>query len=111
MSEMFRCNYCGMVLPSPDTFHDLQSCAEYLKSDNARLTAELAELREQVRWIPVSERLPEDCTNALAFENDMFGQRIDIHNYHRTLGWSNNGRVNITVTHWMPLPTPPEGKE
>lgn len=48
--EKFTCTYCGMELPSADTFHDLQSCAEYMTTRIAQLEAENATLREQLRW-------------------------------------------------------------
>jgi hypothetical protein len=97
-----------MVLPSPDTFHDLQSCAEYLKSDNARLTAELAELRERTRWIPVSERLPDHKQSVLAVaDREVTNTYYDV-NFRK---WSQSKYYWFPegeVTHWMPLPEPPE---
>ena len=42
--EKFTCTYCGMELPSADTFHDLQSCAEYMTTRIAQLMTERNEL-------------------------------------------------------------------
>ena len=71
---------------------------------------ELAELRERTRWIPVSERLPEDNVEVffltiqgrvmVGWHNSRVPQWISIVNY------SANNYAN--VTHWMPLPEPPE---
>jgi hypothetical protein len=58
-------------------------------------------------WIPVSERLPEDGADVLAWCGWAITSRYDDENYWRT----EDGRNPIfMVTHWMPLPTPPEVK-
>lgn len=56
---------------------------------------------ERTRWIPVSERLPEKN-----------GQYLVYSGWVRTLlcmygVWGCNPD-EVTVTHWMPLPKPPE---
>jgi chromosome segregation ATPase len=74
-----------------------------LQVEISRLTAELAELR--TRWIPVSERLPELNVSVLTrdYKNVI---RIE----RRTRYWSeeNSNFKTNNVTHWMPLPPPPE---
>lgn len=65
------------------------------------LKAELAELRERTRWIPVSERLPEEKQSVLALDRTGTAYHWE---YSRSLS-------NIFVgyyTHWMPMPEPPE---
>ncbi len=73
---------------------------------NACLTAELAELR--TRWIPVSERLPKRDGFYLVLEN--VNQVAGYYHWCKQFGWNTDGgRINIqSVTHWMPLPEPPE---
>ena len=60
------------------------------------------ELEAQLpRWIPVSERLPDDCYEPVLTidgDGDMCTRRR--HKY----SWAIRG-----VTHWMPLPEPPKG--
>ena len=75
------------------------------------LTAELTALREQVRWIPVSEKLPKDNQEVLIYA-DLIAKGV-----HSTKSrqWSADGYYYHgdwydTVTHWMPLPLPPEEK-
>lgn len=58
-------------------------------------------------WIPCSERLPEDEDLVLTYKNG----RIEVQGYEkRRNGWISGGWFwsLATVTHWMPLPAPPE---
>ena len=70
-------------------------------------------LREQVRWIPVNERLPEDYENVLLLLNGLVASS----GFHNSIipQWSADGFYYHsywynTVTHWIPLPQPPEGE-
>jgi hypothetical protein len=79
----------------------------YIEQTN-KLHARIAELEAAQRWIPVSERLP-------------FGEKVLVLWKDRTIHldwtfldgggyyWWNSGQSN--VTHWMPLPQPPEVQE
>lgn len=66
----------------------------------------MAALKAQQRWIPVTERLPEEDTVVLACdsENDMV-----VACYYK-VGFMNNVdlRTESGITHWMPLPEPPK---
>lgn len=69
----------------------------------------MAKRPEFGRWIPVSERLPEDTEqngyllNYLACDKDGI---IDIGNYIPQIGWFSLGMPMRDVTAWMPLPEP-----
>lgn len=68
----------------------------------ANICRELLALREANRWIPVSERLPDE--RALAFtptQEETVRYRIAPAGLSRTM---------IDATHWRPLPAAPEGK-
>ena len=72
-----------------------------LHAEIKELEAELAALREANRWIPVSERLPENGQEILALgrsktvDNWLFYQAVE-------------GVFRMEYTHWRPLPEPPE---
>ena len=50
-------------------------------------------------WIPVDERLPPEETRLLAYDGD----KVFESEY-----WNGNWEWCADVTHWMPLPEPPE---
>lgn len=59
------------------------------------------------RWIPVTERLPEDGEQVLACTKN--GRAFSAHYDHFWGKWSVSHTVKIT--HWMPLPEPPKEVE
>lgn len=72
----------------------------------AAANAEIASLREERRWIPVEERLPQPGDTVLML---MDGK-------DPVSGWYENGHFHNAydepnVTHWQPLPAPPNGGE
>ena len=65
-----------------------------------------------MKWIPVTERLPDGECIAIGFQNEML------------IGWvaedmgsdtgylaESEGEILRNVTHWMPLPEPPKEVE
>ena len=80
------------------------------------LRARIAELEAERRWIPVSERLPEDMTEVLV----LHGLCVTTAKYYHYCGllskhgWYQIDGMKLGVswaTHWMPLPEPPEVEE
>ena len=72
------------------------------------LRARIAELEAERRWIPVSERLPENISNVLILSR---GEQL-IASYHSKYSlWYVPFVDKPVVTHWMPLPELPEVKE
>ena len=108
-----ECKDCAM-------HEDKQRCQENLLDKAAeaieRLTAENAALREKVpQWISVEDRLPEAwkdedgvLVNYMIYTPE-FG--ADIGNYHAMAKRWLCMAIPCTVTHWMPLPEPPEEGE
>ncbi len=70
------------------------------------LEAENNRLREDRRWVPVGERLPEVGSLVLAFINGEVMEATFVGG--GGLAWQTD-RGGFNATHWMPLPPGPEG--
>lgn len=71
------------------------------------LEEEVTRLREQLRWIPITERKPERDGFYSALEN--INQVAGYYSWSKKSGWSDGRRKHIdSVTHWMHLPKLPE---
>lgn len=100
--------------------HTPGPCFDRLKKEAAEtvemMAAEAARLREENRWIPVTERLPEvDCCVLVVasgdFGNIHLDRAVEIAEYSVYEGWILEmwpEWENPTVTHWQPLPREPE---
>ena len=101
---------------------DLLAAADRLENQNAHIAAlqqEIETLRGQVpRWIPVTERLPENGVPALI---NYIGNDGGKYHPDGTAAWTDHGcfwwegsledcdtEVAVPITHWMPLPEPPK---
>jgi len=77
----------------------------------AALESENERLKEDRRWIPVSERLPEENQQILSTD----GKEFYLDYYARWEGKDNPpcfcDGLSWAVTHWMRLPEPPEVEE
>ncbi len=89
---------------------------EKLTGRCARYAEEIMVLRERTRWIPVTERLPEDERHVLAFigyADSMVGfMSVSCYFAHDTVPhWQWDGLIRDPqqrTLFWMPLPAPPE---
>lgn len=102
----FECGVFGLL-------DDAALTLEQLQVENDRLKEEV----QQMRWIPVEERLPSVNDLVLVFsKDDEYGHsqhELAKYMFHPTLGWDwcifDNEYyewlpVFNRVTHWMPLP-------
>ena len=70
----------------------------------------IAELEAAQRWIPVSERLPEDEKTVIVAINDVLEHTNEVARltYLGNGNWWSWKSERYIVTHWMPLPESPE---
>ena len=96
--------------PLQDDLREAAGAIEELSHEYEKLAedfngaVELLHKREKPRWIPATERLPEeDGCYLVAVKNDH--QR----RYSKTAWFSHSSWfARQDVTHWMPLPQPPK---
>lgn len=92
---------------------------EYLSTaldEIEQLKVELAALKEAARWIPVSERLPEDYTDVLVLWH--WDSRPESLVYDITRKWTDekslivhDGDYDKNIVYWQPLPGLPQPPE
>lgn len=81
---------------------EVADALEQLQAENDRLKEEV----QQMRWIPVEERLPEPTENPVLV-HDYSGVSVAWHS--RAMGWVyKTGLACVDVTHWAPLPSAPK---
>ena len=105
-----RCEEC-LPYNALRTMREAADAIGELQEDNAALNGTVSNLIEQIaelskqKWIPVTERLPEE---------DGFTLIFTAHGHagvcYFTNGWW-GGYGMDGITHWMPLPTPPTAEE
>ena len=86
------------------------NCVPQLCDALVAMTARAEKAEAENRWIPVSERLPENGIDALLYwSNDAQNEKyVDIERYHID-HWETLDRPWIRAIAWMPLPEPPKG--
>lgn len=93
---------CAVLLEAAyeDTIEKLLQLAESLSAADVALA---------VRWIPVTERLPDPFVSVIVCRDGAPGKRI-VEQGHKDVGdwWKVYGTKTKRVTHWAPLPEPPE---
>lgn len=94
----YKNEWCSMVTDSPDPDME-RDCGHFIRAQ---------------RWIPVTERMPEQMEWVLAFTRGR--RKYQVVRYDNIMDdWdstiANKGFIKPHVTHWMPLPEPPEVSE
>lgn len=78
-------------------FEDMDRRLAVMQARAEAAEARVAELEDAGRWIPCSERLPEVIEQVLCYAP--YYHSIEVR-------WAD--QFGEAVTHWQPLPTPPE---
>ena len=66
----------------------------------------ILELLEQTRWIPVSERLPEENITVLGTTAFDDLNKTELYNDCGEWKWYADGNFDVPIVAWMPLPEP-----
>ena len=123
--EMLRVHPCYNVdCEKCDEFQDdcwLWKLADKLLANGVRLEEKQATSDKASEWIPVSERLPENDYGKHWKERKYYlvclknGQMLVARYGYKEYGWWIDSHdcviernLAMSVTHWMPLPQPPE---
>ena len=83
---------------------NLEDYIAELEAEIERLTSHSNIERQDDKWIPVSERLPEDLQSIIVFTKD---RKTYIIRFLELYGREGFGSLSDIVTHWMPLPESP----
>ena len=88
----------------------IEKIADHLIANGVTLANQVASSSKQLassKWIPVTERLPEERKWVLIYTE--IGRTLVAAWYGD--GWGTTSFVALNnVTHWMPLPEPPKGE-
>lgn len=118
VSETERRERCPDTDCDGECDRDVHHCNDYdvqieyavvdAESELTRLRADLTALRERMRWVPVSERLPEDGVDVLAVSNSGVTDAYVLFDMDGLPDWRRGDYQIRGVTHWQPLPAAPE---
>ena len=100
-----------------DMIEELAAEVEKLQGELIQRNDELLKLQEENRWIPTSERLPENDHSVLVIVSGRIGnihldRAIELAEFSMDEGWILEmwpEWENPTVTHWKPIPKGLEG--
>lgn len=107
--DLKPCPFCGgqAAVFYVDYHHYRAICRRCgAQTQSYEVKENVLQLESQVpKWIPVTERLPEDYHDVLV----SVGEMVDVGFHHHRYGWEcYSYKKRNDVTHWMPLPSAPE---
>lgn len=124
MESCNACPYAHISGCARESTSDALALIQQLEADNAQqarcienLTDKLNATNEALpRWISVEERLPEDCSYVIVYLRNKHNDNKDI--WHIDADYFEDGDWHrypehgyYNVTHWMPLPEPPNAEK
>ena len=95
-----------------DCIHGDGQCCDYSENETCKRRKEDGSCWEPYnagQWISVKDRLPESSGSYIVYSGKS-GTVFTAHFWARDNRWSGRS-LNLTITHWMPLPEPPKGDE
>ena len=95
---------CGEQKCKNCEYEHVLGCVTKMNERAADAIEALSKTEKTTRWIPVTERLPERSGTYLVY---VYGDVTDL-NYWRGEWHRLGDDYTKAVTHWMPLPEPPE---
>jgi len=116
--ELQPCPFCGGTKICTEKGINLNYCDNCSAESNVEhwntrpiedaLRKRIAELESAQRWVPVSERLPDNWESVLTIDISKSTQDVVSAFYNPEISlWSTHFSCDLWVTHWMPLPEPP----
>lgn len=109
MAELKPCPFCG----NKENISHIEGCTEAIKGITPMMieNAQLHITHAVNRWIPCSELMPEKHIEVLAYSPfwgkavvAMWGGEFWLEQ------WTDDDLQQSEITHWMPLPEPPESE-
>lgn len=110
-SQHTGCKECPAYCRSANCLNRLHTAAaDTIEAQKKRI----AELEEERRWIPVTERMPQSDNQVLVivsgrWENITFDRAYELASWSADEGWIMEAwpeLENPEVTHWRPMPEP-----
>ena len=91
-----------------DALNNAESRIAELEAESERFTVHSDIERQDDKWIPVSERLPDNWKSVLTIDISKSTRDMVTAFYNpETSLWSTHFSCDLWVTHWMPLPESP----
>ena len=94
------------------TIYELRETIAELSERCREQEADIEELLKEREWISVKDKLPDDVKDVIVC--DEFGLVYPAYYYTFDGCWMYSfaaERCEHKITHWMPLPTPPESED
>ena len=107
INDTRRCNNCGALF-TWRIIREPSGVPIDLTFQLKKAESRIAELEAAQRWIPVSERLPDNWESVLTIDMSESTRGVVSAFYNpETLLWVSHFSDDLWVTHWMPSPELP----